>query len=75
MIENKLALIAVPLLPLAGAILAGFFGRFGRTFAHSMTILGVAAAFALSVAIFQDVQAVRALMAPFIHGWYQAISS
>ena len=57
MIENKLALIAVPLLPLAGAILAGFFGRFGRTFAHSVTILGVAAAFALSVAIFQDVQA------------------
>jgi NADH-quinone oxidoreductase subunit L len=57
MIENKLALIAVPLLPLAGAILAGFFGRLGRTFAHSVTILGVAAAFALSVAIFQDVQA------------------
>jgi hypothetical protein len=26
MIENKLALLAIPLLPLAGAILAGFLG-------------------------------------------------
>ncbi|MCY7389287.1 MAG: NADH-quinone oxidoreductase subunit L, partial [Burkholderiales bacterium] len=57
MIENKLALLAIPLLPLAGAVLAGFFGpRLGRAFAHSVTILGVTAAFILSVFVFQDVQ-------------------
>jgi NADH-quinone oxidoreductase subunit L len=57
MIENKLALLAIPLLPLLGAILAGFFGRLGRAFAHSATIFCVTAAFALSCFVFQDVQA------------------
>jgi len=58
MIENKLALLAIPLLPLLGAVLAGFLGRaLGRTFAHSVTIFGVAAAFILSLFVFQDVQA------------------
>ena len=58
MIENKLALLAIPLLPLIGAMLAGFLGRtLGRTFAHSVTILGVAAAFVLSCFVFQDVLA------------------
>ncbi|MBL0124164.1 MAG: NADH-quinone oxidoreductase subunit L [Betaproteobacteria bacterium] len=58
MIENKLVLLAVPLLPLLGAVLAGFLGRtLGRTFAHTVTIFGVLAAFILSVLIFQDVQA------------------
>jgi NADH-quinone oxidoreductase subunit L len=58
MIENKLALLAIPLLPLLGAVLAGFFGRaLGRTFAHSVTIFGVVAAFTLSCFVFQDVQA------------------
>ena len=58
MIENKLALLAVPLLPLLGAILAGFFGpTLGRAFAHSVTIFGVAASFVLSVFVFQDVLA------------------
>jgi NADH-quinone oxidoreductase subunit L len=58
MIENKLVLLAIPLLPLCGAILAGFFGRkLGRTFAHTVTILGVAAAFVLSALVFQDVLA------------------
>jgi NADH-quinone oxidoreductase subunit L len=58
MIENKLALLAVPLLPLVGALLAGFLGpKLGRTFAHSVTILGVAASFILSCFIFQDVLA------------------
>ena len=58
MIENKLALLAIPLLPLVGAVLAGFLGRpLGRTFAHSVTIFAVAAAFVLSVFVFQDVQA------------------
>jgi NADH-quinone oxidoreductase subunit L len=58
MIENKLALLAIPLLPLIGALLAGFFGNtLGRAFAHTVTILGVAAAFVLSVFVFQDVLA------------------
>ena len=57
MIENKLALLAIPLLPLLGAVLAGFLGpRLGRAFAHSVAILGVTAAFALSCLVFQDVQ-------------------
>lgn len=58
MIENKLALTAIPVLPLIGAMLAGFLGRtLGRTFAHSVTILGVAASFVLSCFVFQDVMA------------------
>ena len=57
MIENKLALLAIPLLPLLGAVLAGFLGpRLGRAFAHSVAILGVTAAFVLSCLVFQDVQ-------------------
>ncbi len=58
MIENKLALLAIPLLPLVGAVLAGFLGpRLGRAFAHSVTIFGVLAAFVLSCFVFQDVMA------------------
>ena len=58
MIENKLALLAIPLLPLIGAMLAGFLGpRLGRAFSHSVTIFGVAAAFVLSGLVFQDVLA------------------
>ena len=62
MIENKLALLAVPLLPLVGAVLAGFLAprlgpRTGRAFAHSVTIFGVAASLVLSFFIFQDVLA------------------
>ncbi len=57
MIENKLALLAIPLLPLLGAILAGFLGgRLGRTFAHSVTIAGVFASLILSFLVFQEVQ-------------------
>ncbi|WKB52682.1 NADH-quinone oxidoreductase subunit L [Eleftheria terrae] len=42
-------LLAVPLAPLAGAVLAGLFGRqIGRKGAHSVTILGVLIAFVLS---------------------------
>ena len=54
---NSLYLV-VPLAPLAGAILAGLFGKaIGRTGAHIATILGVAVAFIASVLIYQDVQA------------------
>jgi NADH-quinone oxidoreductase subunit L len=54
----KTLYLLVPLAPLAGAILAGFFGGIlGRAGAHTVTTLGVAIAFLLSVLIFQDVQA------------------
>ena len=50
-------LLAVPLAPLVGAILAGFFGKLiGRAGAHTVTILGVAIAFVLSVMVFLDVR-------------------
>lgn len=45
-----LTTLLIPFIPLAAAVLAGFFGRvIGRAGAHTVTILGVAAAFALSV--------------------------
>ena len=46
-------LAAVPLAPLVGAILAGFFGKvIGRKGAHTVCILGVLVAFALSCGVF-----------------------
>ncbi|HQW21056.1 MAG TPA: NADH-quinone oxidoreductase subunit L, partial [Rhodocyclaceae bacterium] len=50
--------LIVPLAPLLGAILAGFFGKtIGRSGAHTVTILGVAVSFIASFLIYQDVQA------------------
>jgi NADH-quinone oxidoreductase subunit L len=49
-------LLAVPLAPLVGAVLAGFFGKvIGRTGAHIVTILGVLVAFVLSALTFKAV--------------------
>ena len=49
-------LLAVPLAPLAGAVLAGFFGKaIGRAGAHTATILGVLIAFVLSAMVLNDV--------------------
>ncbi len=51
-------LLAVPLAPLAGCIVAGFFGKaVGRRGAHVATILGVAVAFVISVLVLRDVLA------------------
>ncbi len=48
--------LLVPLAPLAGALLAGLFGKaLGRTGSHVVTILGVAISFVASVVIAQDV--------------------
>ncbi|MCB1960318.1 MAG: NADH-quinone oxidoreductase subunit L [Rhodocyclaceae bacterium] len=58
MSEMKSLYLVVPLAPLAGAILAGLFGKaIGRTGAHVATILGVAIAFVASLMIYQDVSA------------------
>lgn len=46
--------LAIPLLPLFAAIIIGLFGKvLPRFFAHTITILGVGAAFALSVLVLQ----------------------
>ncbi|OGA97176.1 MAG: NADH-quinone oxidoreductase subunit L [Burkholderiales bacterium RIFCSPHIGHO2_12_FULL_69_20] len=51
-------LLAVPLAPLAGAIIAGFFGKaIGRAGAHTVTILGVLVSFLLSALVLNDVLA------------------
>jgi NADH-quinone oxidoreductase subunit L len=48
--------LLVPLAPLAGALLAGLLGwKFGRSFAHWVTIIGVAISFAASYYIYRDV--------------------
>ncbi len=47
--------LAIVLCPLAAAIVAGLFGRqIGRAGAHSVTILGVAASFAMSLLVLKD---------------------
>ena len=52
----KAIYLLVPLAPLAGAILAGLFGRaLGRAGAHTVTILGVLVSFIASCWIFADV--------------------
>ena len=52
---QKLYLL-VPLAPLAGAIIAGLFGRaIGRRAAHTVTIIGMVACLVASFLVFQDV--------------------
>jgi NADH-quinone oxidoreductase subunit L len=53
---NPNLLLAVPLAPLAGAILAGFFGKvIGRRGSHVATILGVLVSFIISAFVLKDV--------------------
>ncbi|HWA37095.1 MAG TPA: NADH-quinone oxidoreductase subunit L [Burkholderiales bacterium] len=52
----KALYLIIPLAPLAGAIIAGLFGRaIGRAGAHSVTILGVLVSFISSIFVFVDV--------------------
>jgi NADH-quinone oxidoreductase subunit L len=53
---NPTLLVAIAVLPLAGAILAGLFGRvIGRTGAHTVTILAVATSFVLSLHVLKQI--------------------
>ena len=53
---NETLLLAIPLAPLAGSLIAGLFGKtIGRAGAHTVTILGVAIAFVLSCITLFDV--------------------
>ncbi len=52
----KTLYLIVPLAPLAGALLAGLFGKaLGRTWSHRITILGVLVSFLVSLFILRDV--------------------
>ncbi len=58
MTEMQKLYLLVPLAPLAGAIIAGLFGKaIGRAGAHWVTILGVAVSFVASIFVYQDVAA------------------
>ncbi|MGV2289420.1 NADH-quinone oxidoreductase subunit L [Trinickia sp. YCB016] len=53
---NENLLLAVPLAPLAGSLIAGLFGKtVGRKGSHRVTILGVFISFILSAMVFVDV--------------------
>ncbi len=72
MSDMKALYLLVPLAPLAGAILAGLFGKqIGRAGAHVVTILGVAIAFVASLFIYQDVAAGNTFNGT-IYTWMQA---
>ena len=63
-------LIAVPAAPLIGALIAGLAGRrVGRAGAHTVTILGVAIAFALSAYVLWSVVAEDARFSGTIYEW------
>jgi len=54
--DMKLIYLAIPLVCLFAALIAGVFGRqIGRVGAHSITVAGVAVAFALSLYVYLDV--------------------
>ena len=56
MVSMESVYLAIPLSSLAGAAIAGFFGRqIGRAGAHWVTIVGVAISFVLSLVVLKDV--------------------
>jgi len=68
----KTIYLIIPLAPLIGAIVAGFFGRFiGRAGAHGVTILGVAVSFVCSLVVFFDVLAGNTFNGP-VYTWLQS---
>ena len=69
------ALLAVPLAPLAGALLAGILGttfggnRIGRSLSHTFTILGVFIAFVISAMTLKSVAVDGARFNQTIYEW------
>jgi len=67
---NESLLLAIVLAPLAGSLIAGLFGKpIGRAGAHTVTILGVAIAFVLSMIVFVDVYCHGASFNATIYEW------
>jgi NADH-quinone oxidoreductase subunit L len=63
-------LVWVPLAPLAGAVIAGFFGKtVGRRGAHTVTILGVLISFILSAMVLKSVAVDGARFNATIYEW------
>src|SRR5512144_2806988 len=63
-------LLAVPLAPLAGAVIAGLFGKtVGRRGAHTVTILGVLISFILSAMVLKSVAVDGARFAGTVYEW------
>src|SRR4051812_23129870 len=67
---SKTLLLAVPLAPLAGAVVAGLFGKqVGRRGAHTVTILGVLIAFIISAMTLKAVAVDGARFNATIYEW------
>ena len=67
---NPSTLLVVPMAPLAGAIIAGFFGRtVGRRGAHVFTILGVLISFILSAMVLKSVAVDGARFNETLYEW------
>ena len=67
---NPNLLLAVPLAPLAGAVIAGLAGKtVGRRGAHTVTILGVLIAFILSAMVLKSVAADGARFNDTVYEW------
>ena len=63
-------LLAVPLAPLAGAVIAGLFGKtVGRRGAHTLTILGVLISFILSAMVLKSVAVDGARFSGTVYEW------
>src|SRR5881409_79791 len=63
-------LLTVPLAPLAGSIIAGFFGKtVGRRGAHTVTILGVFIAFIVSLMVLKSVAVDGARFNATVYEW------
>jgi len=67
---NPNLLLAIPLAPLVGAVVAGLFGKtVGRRGAHSITILGVLIAFVLSAMVLKSVAVDSARFNATVYEW------
>ncbi|WP_298830034.1 NADH-quinone oxidoreductase subunit L [uncultured Piscinibacter sp.] len=67
---NPNLLLAIPMAPLAGAVIAGLFGKtVGRRGAHSITILGVLVSFILSAMVLKSVAVDSARFNATVYEW------